>query len=86
MASLALRRRRHGSRLKWLWLILAVFLLLVGSAAAAGAIWTLRVYNSAPAISGLKARKQARVTKVYAADGSELGVIHSDTIREPVPG
>src|SRR5690242_7895839 len=84
MASLALRRRRHGSRLKWLWLILAVFLLLVGSAAAAGAIWTLRVYNSAPAISGLKARKQARVTKVYAADGSELGVIHSDTIREPV--
>jgi penicillin-binding protein 1A len=67
-------------------LILAVVVLLVAAAAAGGAIWTLRVYNSAPAINRLHARKQARVTKVYAADGSELGVIHSDTIREPVPG
>ena len=67
-------------------MILAIVLLLVVSAAAGGAIWTLRVYNSAPALSGLKPRKQARVTKVYAADGSQLGVIHSDTIREPVAG
>src|SRR4051812_35241655 len=86
MPSRALRRRRHRSPFRWLWLILAVFLLLVASAAGGGAIWALRVYNSAPALSRLHPRKQARVTKVYAADGSELGVIHSDTIREPVPG
>ena len=52
----------------------------------AGATWFLRIYNSAPAISDLKPRKQSRVTKIYAADGSQLGVIHSETIREPVTG
>ncbi|HEY7076276.1 MAG TPA: transglycosylase domain-containing protein [Solirubrobacteraceae bacterium] len=72
--------------MKWLWLILAVIVLLAAAAIAGGAIWALRVYNSAPALSRLHPRKQARVTKVYAADGSQLGVIHSDTIREPVPG
>src|SRR4051794_38027585 len=86
MSSLALRRRRHGSRWRWLWLFLAVLLLLVASAAGAGAIWALRIYNSAPALSDLRPRKQSRVTKIYAADGSQLGVIHSDTIREPVAG
>src|SRR3954468_11123786 len=86
MSSLARRRRRHGSRWRWLWLFLAVLLLLVASAAGAGAIWALRIYNSAPALSDLRPRKQSRVTKIYAADGSQLGVIHSDTIREPVAG
>jgi penicillin-binding protein 1A len=85
MSSRARRRRRHGSPLKWLWVILGVIVLLACSAAGAGATWFLRVYNSAPALSRLHPRKQARVTKVYAADGSQLGVIHSDTIREPVP-
>jgi penicillin-binding protein 1A len=86
MSSPARRRRRHGSSLKWLWLILAVFVVFVASAAGAGATWFLRVYNSAPALSRLHPRKQARVTKVYAANGSQLGVIHSDRIREPVAG
>ena len=34
----------------------------------------------------LHPRKQSRVTTIYAADGSQLGVIHSETIREPVAG
>jgi penicillin-binding protein 1A len=72
--------------LKWLAFVAGVFVVLVASAAGAGALWALRIYNSAPALSQLHPRKQARVTKVYAADGSELGVIHSDTIREPVAG
>jgi penicillin-binding protein 1A len=67
-------------------LLLGVFVVLVVSAAGAGAIWVLRVYDSAPALSRLHPGRQARVTKVYAADGSRLGVIHSDTVREPVAG
>ena len=67
-------------------MILAVFVVLLVSAAGAGAMWVLRVYNSAPALSELHPRKQSLVTKIYAADGSRLGVIHSDTIREPVAG
>src|SRR3954452_18234529 len=86
MSSLRRRRRRHGSPLKWLAFIVALFVVLVASAAGAGAIWALRVYNSAPALTQLHPRKQARLTKIYAADRSGLGVIHSDTIREPVAG
>src|SRR3954453_20360808 len=86
MSSRVRRRRRRGSPGKWLVLILAMFVVLVASAAGAGATWLLRVYDSAPALSELKPRKQTRVTQIYAADGTRLGVIHSDTIREPVEG
>src|SRR3954453_18794969 len=86
MSALRRRRRRHGSPLKWLAFIVGLFVVLVASAAGAGAIWTLRVYNSAPALTQLQPRKQTRLRKIYAADRSQLGVIHSDTIREPVAG
>src|SRR4051794_32691094 len=86
VSSLALRRRRHGSPLKWLVLIAGMLVVLVAAATGAGALWGLRIYNSAPALSRLQPRKQSRLTKIYAADGSQLGVIHSETIREPVAG
>src|SRR4051794_31920839 len=86
MSGMARRRRRRGSRLKWLVLIVAMFVALAAAGAGSGGIWALRIYNSAPALSHLPPRKQARVTTIYAADGSQLGVIHSGTIREPVAG
>ena len=86
MSSMARRRRRRGSRLKWLVLIAGMLVVLAAAGAGAGAIWALRIYNSAPALSHLPPRKQAWVTTIYAADGSQLGVIHSGTIREPVAG
>jgi penicillin-binding protein 1A len=86
VSSLALRRRRRGSPLKWLVLIVGLIVVLAAAAVGAGAVWTLRIYNSAPALSDLHPRKQSRVTKIYAADGSQLGVIHSDSVREPVAG
>src|SRR4051794_8709868 len=86
MSGMARRRRRRGSRLKWLVLIVGVLVVLAASGAGAGVIWVLQIYNSAPALSRLQARKQSRVTKIYAADGSHLGVVHSETIREPVAG
>ena len=67
-------------------LIAGLLLVLAAGAVGAGATWFLRIYNSAPALSELKPRKQSLVTKIYAADGSQLGVIHSETIREPVAG
>src|SRR6476620_583731 len=86
MSSLRRKRRRQGSPLKWLARIVGLFVVLGASVAAAAGIWALRVYNSAPALTELHPRKQTRLTKIYAADGSSLGVIHSDTIREPVAG
>src|SRR3954449_7075652 len=86
MPGMARRRRRRGSRLKWLVLIAAMLVVLAAAGAGSGGIWALRIYNSAPALSHLPPRKQSRVTTIYAADGSQLGVIHSGTIREPVAG
>src|SRR4051795_10825534 len=86
MSSMARRRRRRRSRLKWLVLIAAMLVVLAAAGAGSGGIWALRIYDSAPALSHLPPRKQSRVTKIYAADGSQLGVIHSEAIREPVAG
>src|SRR3954453_1658423 len=86
MPGMARRRRRRGSRLKWLVLIAAMLVVLAAAGAGSGGIWALRIYNSAPALSHLPPRKQARVTTIYAAEGSQLGVIHSEAIREPVAG
>jgi membrane peptidoglycan carboxypeptidase len=53
--------------------------------AGVGATWVLRVYDSAPALDALRPLSQSDVSTVYAADGSRLGAIHFDTVRDPVP-
>jgi penicillin-binding protein 1A len=47
-------------------------------------LWLLSTYNSAPSLASLTPIKEGTVSKVYAADGSLLGVIHSDKIRQPI--
>jgi penicillin-binding protein 1A len=63
-------------------------LLVIGSALALGVLgtglWLLSVYNSAPSIASLQPITKGDISKVYAADGSLIGVIHSDTIRQPI--
>jgi penicillin-binding protein 1A len=56
------------------------------AAAGVGAMWVLRVYDSAPALDALRPLSQSDVSTVYTADGSRLGAIHFDTVRDPVPG
>ncbi|MGE5857766.1 MAG: transglycosylase domain-containing protein, partial [Solirubrobacterales bacterium] len=46
--------------------------------------WLLSVYNSAPSLASLTPITHGAVSKVYAADGSLIGVIHSDKIRQPI--
>ena len=74
--------RRRRSRSPSIWR-LAGFLAFVVPAAAAA--WVFGVYESAPALEDLQPLSQDSVSTVYAADGSRLGFIHSDTVREPVP-
>src|SRR5436190_14315737 len=78
------RRRLRDSGRKKLLLALGLPLTMVGIGAIAGAIWLVSVYNSAPSLASLKPITKGAVSKVYAADGSLIGVIHSDTIRQPV--
>jgi penicillin-binding protein 1A len=77
------RRLRDSGRKKILlaiWLPLAV----IGVGVLAGAGWLLSVYDSAPSLASLRPITNGAVSKVYAADGSLIGVIHSDKIRQPI--
>src|SRR3954471_4817488 len=78
------RRRLHESGRKKLLLGLGIPLALAGIATAVGLAWVISVYNSAPSLASLEPITKGAVSKVYAADGSLIGVIHSDKIRQPV--
>src|SRR4051794_28497975 len=78
------RRRLQSSGRKKLLLGLGVPLVIVGIGAVAAVAWVISVYNSAPSIASLRPITHGAISKVYGADGSLLGVIHSDKIRQPI--
>src|SRR3954451_7125783 len=78
------RRRLHDSGRKKIMLAVGMPLSVVGVGAVIGALWLIGVYNSAPSLATLRPITKGTVSKVYAADGSLIGVIHSDTIRQPI--
>jgi penicillin-binding protein 1A len=84
------RRRRRGrsprSVRKKVLLALSVVLAFLLLGAAAGAAWVWSVYQSAPALSSLKPIKKGRSSSIYNPDGSLLGYVHSNNVRQPVPG
>src|SRR3954469_3558835 len=86
MSARSRRRHRRTSRTKNPFLVVILVLgsmLVVG--ALVGGLWLMGVYNSAPSIASLRPISKGTVSKVYAADGSLIGVIHSDKIRQPIP-
>ncbi|MGV1048257.1 MAG: transglycosylase domain-containing protein [Solirubrobacterales bacterium] len=86
MASRIRRRRRKPPHRIWrkvaipLGVLLALALVAGGIAAA----WALNIYNSAPPLSSLKPVQKGRSSAIYAADGSLIGFIRSNNIRQPV--
>jgi penicillin-binding protein 1A len=61
--------------------IVAMVVVAGGIAAA----WALNIYNSAPPLSKLKPVQKGRSSAIYAADGSLIGFIRSNNIRQPIP-
>ena len=57
-------------------------MLIAGGIAAA---WALNIYNSAPPLSSLKPVQKGRSSAIYAADGSLIGFIRSENVRQPLP-
>ena len=55
-----------------------------GGIAAAG--WVVSVVQDTPDIQDLEPRPEGAVSTVYAADGTRLGFIASDTLRRAIPG
>jgi penicillin-binding protein 1A len=78
------RQRLRGSGRKKLLLALGLPLAVIGVGVIAGAIWLVSIYDSAPSLASLRPITKGAVSKVYAADGSLIGVIHSDKIRQPI--
>jgi penicillin-binding protein 1A len=87
MATRVRRRRRKPHHPIWHKIaiplgILAALVLIAGGIAAA---WALNIYNSAPPLSSLKPVQKGRSSAIYAADGSLIGFIRSENIRQPLP-
>jgi penicillin-binding protein 1A len=86
MATRIRRRRRKPPASRWHKF--AIPLVVVGGLVAVvggiGASWALSVYNSAPPLSSLQPVQKGRSSAIYAADGSLIGFIRSDNIRQPV--
>src|SRR5215216_5286134 len=78
------RRRLHDSGRKKFILAVGLPLAMIGIGVLGGGIWLLSIYNSAPSLASLRPITKGSVSKVYAADGSLIGVIHSDKIRQPI--
>src|SRR5947209_1755848 len=82
------RRRSHrGHPVKRVLLMalgLAVCASVVGVLAAVG--WVVAVADSAPNLGDLKPRAPKPPSAIYAADGTLLGYVHTDTLFVPMSG
>jgi penicillin-binding protein 1A len=87
MATRVRRRRRKPHHPIWHKVaiplgILAALVVVAGGMAAA---WAIDIYNSAPPLSSLKPVQKGRSSAIYAADGSLIGFIRSENVRQPLP-
>ena len=87
MATRIRRRRRkpHHSRWHKIAIPVAVLAALIAIAGAVAAAWALNIYDSAPPLSSLKPVQKGRSSAIYAADGSLIGFIRSNNVRQPIP-
>jgi penicillin-binding protein 1A len=87
MASRVRRRRRKPQHRVWhkIAIPVGVLLALILVAGGIAAAWGLNIYNSAPPLSSLKPVQKGRSSAIYAADGSLIGFIRSNNVRQPVP-
>ncbi|MDQ3729242.1 MAG: transglycosylase domain-containing protein [Actinomycetota bacterium] len=86
MSSRARKRhqRSNGSVGKKILLGLGVVLVVIGIAAGAAAGWVYDMWDDAGTFESEKEIDEGANSKVYAADGSLLGIIDANIIREPV--
>ena len=63
--------------------VLLAVVVVVGGVAGS---WAVSTYESAPPLSSLKPVQKGRSSAIYAADGSLIGFIQAENIRQPVPG
>jgi penicillin-binding protein 1A len=86
MATRTRRRRRKPPASRWHKFAIPIVVVggLVAVVTGIGASWALSVYNTGPPLSSLQPVQKGRSSAIYAADGSLIGFIRSDNIRQPV--
>jgi penicillin-binding protein 1A len=87
MATRIRRRRRKPQTSRWQLFVIPAVLVgaMIAVAGGIGASWALSVYNEAPSLASLKPVQKGRSSAIYAADGSLIGFIRSNNVRQPVP-
>lgn len=80
-----LRHKGHPLR-RALLVVLAVLLAGLAAGATVFGAWVVRVVDETPDIDQLRAKPQPAVSAVYAADGTRMGFIAGDVVRDPVNG
>jgi len=87
MATRVRRRRRKPHHPIWhkIAIPLGILAALVAIAGGIGVAWAIKTYNSAPPLSSLKPVQKGRSSAIYAADGSLIGFIRSENVRQPLP-
>src|ERR671925_215868 len=78
------RRRRNGGRRSKAMLGLGILGMAVAIVLLSVTGYVLAVAATAPDLSELKPQDKGETSVIYAADGSRLGFVQSDTIRTPV--
>jgi penicillin-binding protein 1A len=78
------KRRGKGNVRKRAFLGFALVLSVLGLAVLSAVGWVIAVAASAPDIKDLKPTDKGANSVVYAADGSRLGYVQSDTNRTPI--
>jgi penicillin-binding protein 1A len=79
------RRRSHTSKWKKVTVPLGILLAMLVVAGGVAGSWAVSTYESAPPLSSLKPVQKGRSSAIYAADGSLIGFIQAENIRQPVP-
>src|SRR3954447_9590378 len=78
------RRRRGGSKGRIALVAVAAVVIVLGAAVAGVASWVAGIANSAPDCTKLRPLAQPLNSSIYAADGTFLGYVPSDSARTPV--
>ncbi len=86
MATRMRRRRRTPHHPVWhkIAIPLGVLVAVILVACGIGAAWAIGIYNSAPALDEMKKVGKGTSSSIYAADGSLIGFIRSNNVRQPV--
>ena len=80
------RRKSHTSKWRKVTVPLGILLAVLVVAGGVAVSWAVNIYESAPPLSSLKPVQKGRSSAIYAKDGTLIGFIQAENIRQPVPG